>query len=480
MWPTGETEGMVFIANVDVVDQPLDLGTVVGEVCDVVARTLVCGVCAAVDTLAWPRQAVRQSCTTCHQPVPEEQFQDCAACGAAPSAGCELSYSGCISCRPERRFEPGPQRSGPAGVAPRATRAGRTRLQGIMGRALLALAAVQTVSDGQYHPAAAAHPVNVREHPVYHIVEEPGGIEHMVDCEMPTEEYYGALSADMAQRHPKAQKWVLEHLATLEPFLDNSIVAGFSFGVNKAQVCVIKGELLGHIVARTGSSPDGSRIQAIREFAPLKEPQHIRQFLGSTNWIRWYLVVQYPICVKMLGEFLKPGAEFPAVGLGHPSDKSDGTKAVRCIKAMAQHCIETAVMDEAAALDGSRPLEIIADACGYAWGATAVQMTEDLSRFKVLLMVGKGFTPAQQAWSALTLEANAQLMGKRAQRKTLGPMRTLNWTDHANLTEQQHTDPEDIEVKHLRWISEIVADVSELLSLSGSSARLGDGTSLNP
>ena len=92
---------------------------------------------------------------------------------------------------------------------------------------------------------------------------------------------------------------------------------------------------------------------------------------------------------------------------------------------MAVHSIETAVFDEAAAIDGSRPLEQVADACGYAWGSTCLQMTADLSRFKVLLMVGKGFTPAQQAWPPLTPEGYAQLMGKRAQRKVLGPMRSV-------------------------------------------------------
>ena len=79
-------------------------------------------------------------------------------------------------------------------------------------------------------------------------------------------------------------------------------------------------------------------------------------------------------------------------------------------------------------------------------GSTNVQMTHDLTRFKVLLMAGKGLTPAQQAWPALTLEAYAQLMGKRTQKKVLGPMRTLNWTDHANLTKQQTCDPAEIEV----------------------------------
>ena len=107
-------------------------------------------------------------------------------------------------------------------------------------------------------------------------------------------------------------------------------------------------------------------------------------------------------------------------------------------------------------------------------------MTQDLTRFKVLLMCGRGFTPAQQAWPALTLEAYAQLMGKRAQKRVLGPMRSICWTDHANLTKQQTMDPQDIEVKHLRWLAEIVCDGTEIKSLSGRAAKLGDGTSRNP
>ncbi len=175
---------------------------------------------------------------------------------------------------------------------------------------------------------------------------------------------------------------------------------------------------------------------------------------------------------------MKPGAVFPEAGLG--VGDTVGDKAVKAIKLMCRHVIELSVLDEAAAIDGSRPLEQVADACGIAWGSTNVQMVSDLSSFRVLLMVGKGFTPAQQAWPPLTLEGFAQLGGKRAQRKLLGPMRSLNWTDHANWTKQQQVELPDIDTKHLRWISEIVADGSEIRSLAGRSARLGDGTSRNP
>jgi hypothetical protein len=329
------------------------------------------------------------------------------------------------------------------------------------------------------NPTTHRLPLDVITHPVYHIVEEPGGISTLTDVECPTEEYYDALATDMAARHPDAAPYVLEHLAALEVFLDTSILAGFSYGTGaKALIAVQKGKLLGHIVSRTGASADAERTQAITEFAPLKDPTHVRQFVGSTNWVRWCMPSCYATAVKILGEYMKPGAVFPAAGLG--PGETTGDKAVKAIKLMAKHSIETAVMDEAGAIDGSRPLEQVADACGYAWGSTNVQMTADLFCFKVLLMVGKGFTPAQQAWPPLTLEGFAQLAGKRAQRRILGPMRTLNWTDHANFTKQQSVEPADIDIKMLRWTSEIVADGSEIRSLAGRSARLGDGTSRNP
>ena len=61
---------------------------------------------------------------------------------------------------------------------------------------------------------------------------------------------------------------------------------------------------------------------------------------------------------------MKLGAEFPPEGLG-PGD-TPGDKAVRAIKIMATQMIKLAVLDEAAAIDGTRPLEQIADNSGIA------------------------------------------------------------------------------------------------------------------
>eukprot|EP00959_Pyramimonas_sp_CCMP1952_P436282 9135919-Pyramimonas_sp.AAC.1 len=61
-------------------------------------------------------------------------------------------------------------------------------------------------------------------------------------------------------------------------------------------------------------------------------------------------------------------------------------------------------MDVAGAIDGTRPLEQIADACGYGWGGVVLQMDAAMTGFNVLLIVGGGFTGAQQHWHPSTLK----------------------------------------------------------------------------
>ena len=152
---------------------------------------------------------------------------------------------------------------------------------------------------------------------------------------------------------------------------------------------------------------------------------------------------------------------------------------MKCIKKMLCECIGLSVFDEASAADGSCPLEQIADASGIAVGGTVLQMSRDLSRMKVLMTHSKSLTPAQQNWPPLIQEAYAQLEVKRATRKMFGSIKTLCWTDHANLTRAQSSDI-GADIKLVRWVSEILADGSEIRSLSGRSAKLGDGFSRNP
>ena len=201
--------------------------------------------------------------------------------------------------------------------------------------------------------------------------------------EPPTDAYYEALAKDLRDRHKKACPHLLDHLVSLEAFLDKSILFGFSFGINKAEVCVAEGRLLGHKIGRNGSAPDEERCQAVVDFPPLKEKLHMQQFLGCANWLRGYLPAEYGHAAKVLGQWQKPGAVFPEGGLG--SAASEGCKAFRAVKKMMQQHICLAAFDEASAADGSCPLEQIADASGIAVGGSVVQMSRDLSKLKVLM-----------------------------------------------------------------------------------------------
>ena len=122
----------------------------------------------------------------------------------------------------------------------------------------------------------------------------------------------------------------------------------------------------------------------------------------------WFLPECYPVAAKILGQFNKIDAHFPPEGLGGPKAPStndpkilEGHNAVLAIKLMARHCVNRAVMDVAGAIDGSRPLELIADACGYGLAGVVLQMNSDMTCFNVLLIVGGGFTDSQQNWQPL-------------------------------------------------------------------------------
>ena len=243
-----------------------------------VAQTRVCLSCKQPDTDAWELGGSEARCKCCNHLL-AGGASACRGCGGVTKA---FNYSGCQ----EFGFEEKPDEEG--------------------------------VSCGS----------------VYHIVEERGAIDRICEVLSPTEFYYQELQADMLKRHSKASAFVIEHPVSLEAFLDRSIVSGFSYGVDKAQLLVTSGKLLGHIVSRRGLEADGSRVEAIMNFAPLKEKLHIQQFLGSTNWLRQYLDQAYSTCVKILGEFMKPGAEFPPSGLGPGEDK--GSLAVRAIKIMCR------------------------------------------------------------------------------------------------------------------------------------------------
>ena len=127
-------------------------------------------------------------------------------------------------------------------------------------------------------------------------MEEPGAIDWRNEIEVPTEEYYDALRADMKKRFEKlgVTDHGLDHVISVEALLDIAILSGFSFGIEKAKVMATQGELLGDYVGRKGRWPKQDRIQAILDFPAILNKQQLQQFLGCTNWVRAYMEKNLP------------------------------------------------------------------------------------------------------------------------------------------------------------------------------------------
>ena len=447
VWEPGMREGLVFVANTTNFDQRVETGAIVGVVAEAGVQTRWCTACGAADTEAWPHVVGSRKCDSCNG-LRGGGKSSCRQCGARPEFTQAMAYTNCSECRghADRSWPAETVRGRPGADAKnKGQRANEVRSQ--MAETVPVRPEVSAKSQAEQHVSSAKGPIQkmkevpmkvahgyagkflwkiaamgmqllmdkTRSPSVFHIVEQPGAVERMAEVEVPPQYYYTQLREDMEKRHPDADRHVLDHLESLEAFLDVSIVSGFSFGCEKAQVLQSEGKLLGRLVGRTGIRADGERSQAVRDFAPLKEKVHVQQFAGSTNWLRQHMKEPYAQALKVLGEYMKPGAVFPKEGLG--VGNTPGDLAVKAIKVMACDMIELAVLDEAAAIDGSRPLEQIADSSGIAWGGTCLQMAQDLGRFNVLMTASKGLTPAQQAWPPLTLEGYAQLEMKRAQRR---------------------------------------------------------------
>ena len=84
------------------------------------------------------------------------------------------------------------------------------------------------------------------------------------------------------------------------------------------------------------------------------------------------MVPLYSQLIKVLGPYLKEETVYPPEGLGPGTTPAD--KAVRGLKLLAKYYIEKGNLDEVAAIDGTRPLEQIADSSGIAWGGMCIQI----------------------------------------------------------------------------------------------------------
>ena len=190
IWGQDEGQGILCVVGRDEFDTTLEPGTKVAEVHSVSAQTRVCQACGGMVTDAWLVDRHTPSCRKCGT-YQGGGHASCRMCSAGAAECCVLSYEGCRSCKPERQLH-GCVHHGPA--AGLLARAGRAFEAGPSHGCSPGL-------SGASEPVLGPKP-GLMEQPVFHIVEEAGGIRHLTECEVPTEVYNDARTADLTARYP--------------------------------------------------------------------------------------------------------------------------------------------------------------------------------------------------------------------------------------------------------------------------------------
>ena len=208
IWEATQNEGMLFVCNLDVLEQPLDPGVRLAELHPAVVQTRVCQECGSIDTDSFPVGPKTKRCDSCDAPlVPGPSA--CRQCSAGDKACRVLSYQGCLKCRPEARFRNNISKGPAAGFLINAMIACLCMVSptdpsptaGSSSETWSASKDVHLIPAGAVTPNPMAgwtrNDTDLYWNRCYHIVEDAAAIEKMVDCEVPTEEYYDALAADM-------------------------------------------------------------------------------------------------------------------------------------------------------------------------------------------------------------------------------------------------------------------------------------------
>ena len=247
-WGHDVDESIILVTNLGQEDKEIQFGAPVAGLHCAAIQTRVCGTCGAQDHDAiLCAEMIKDEPAWCPMP--------CEACGGEVT-----------TCAAWIREDAAAPASGVAEAPPCAPSPGQQSVE------TTTLALIEKRPD----------------HASYHIVEEPGAIDWRNEIEVPTEEYYDALREDMKKRLG-ATEHGLDHVISVEALLDLAILSGFSFGIEKAKIMAIQGELLGDHVGRKGRWPKLDRIQAILDFPAILNKQQLQQFLGCTNWVRAYM-----------------------------------------------------------------------------------------------------------------------------------------------------------------------------------------------
>ena len=301
------------------------------------------------------------------------------------------------------------------------------------------------------------------------MLEDEGKINGILKG-LPTEEYYSLLRSSVHERFPGVRPDVVEHLCELEEFFDVCISIGFSLGVGKMELLKTRVKLLGEYVTRQGRQPDPVKVEAIKNWGPIRNLKEVQEFLGTCNYSRLMMGPKYAAAAEGLRRYVKGGdSAFPMT--------PRGLAAVERLKSLVCETTLLAVPDERAALGGWRPYEQLADCSGTGLGGAQCQMSPEFNKMVPLAYVSKSLTPAQSLWPPFRQEHYAQLTTRRFMRQQFGSIPAILYTDHQNLVRLQDAPLDRIDPVAYRINAELTQDGSELRNLAGRTIRIADGLS---
>jgi len=202
-------------------------------------------------------------------------------------------------------------------------------------------------------------------------------------------------------------------------------------------------EYLGYTISQDGITPSKDKVKAIELWPEqLENDTQVKQFLGTLNYCRMFMGMEYTELALPLLELTKKGVEFVWT--------DEHTKSVQELKKRLVNYTTLQIPDS------SKPYELWTDASGYAIGAVLEQEGKPLS------FMSKKMSPVQMRYSVYDQELLALVSALEKWKHLLRPAKVTVFTDHKALEYLQQIKAEKpLRGKTARWL-DLLADYQDM------------------
>eukprot|EP00854_Cymbomonas_tetramitiformis_P034705 gene34705-biopygen35871 len=178
---------------------------------------------------------------------------------------------------------------------------------------------------------------------------------------------------------------VREHIDNLRQFLTRCREKRVFLKRKKMKLMRDSIRFLGHTISKEGSKPQHDKVEAVRNWPPLENVTHVRQFLGLAGYYRKY-ILGFSEIAHPLTQLTKSSTPWEWGTLQE--------WAFNELKRALTEAPTLALPDMKAAVEGSAPFLVQTDASGIALGGVLMQDTGE--GLRPIAFESRQFTPAEQ------------------------------------------------------------------------------------